>query len=213
MKTGQLLLERFTVGPLQENCYLLGGAGSDAAVLVDPGDEAEVLAAGLSRSGRRLEAILLTHAHFDHVGAVADLLDRFQVPVYLHPADRQLLEYASFAANQWGLSIRQPPLRTVDLKHEQRLELAGLSLACLHTPGHAPGHIAFYSAQERLVVAGDALFRGSIGRTDLPFGDGEQLLESIQRELLVLPPETLVLPGHGESTTVGAEQESNPYLV
>ena len=213
MKTGQLLLERFTVGPLQENCYLLGGAGSDTAVLVDPGDEAEVLAAGVSRSSRRLEAILLTHAHFDHVGAVADLLDRFQVPVYLHPADRQLLEYASFAANQWGLSIRQPPLRTVELKHEQRLELAGLSLACLHTPGHAPGHIAFYSAQERLLVAGDALFRGSIGRTDLPFGDSEQLLESIRRELLVLPPETLVLPGHGESTTIGAEQESNPYLV
>ena len=213
MRTGQLLLETLTVGPLQENCYLLGAAGSEGVVLVDPGDEAKLLLDRLEASGRRLEAILLTHAHFDHVGALADLLDSVEVPVHLHPSDRPLLEYASLAAAQWGLSVRQPNVTTVDLEHGQRLEVAGLALECLHTPGHAPGHIAFHAPAEKLVVAGDALFRGSIGRTDLPFGDHQQLLASIRRELLVLPPETLVLPGHGESTTIGVERESNPFLL
>ncbi|HEX7004485.1 MAG TPA: MBL fold metallo-hydrolase [Trueperaceae bacterium] len=213
MKTGQLLLERLTVGPLQENCYLVGAAGSDAVLLVDPGDEAATLAQALLTSGRRLEAILLTHAHFDHVGALAELLETHEVPVYLHPADGPLLEYASLAAAQWGIEIDQPPQATVELRHGQRLELAGLTFDCLHTPGHAPGHVAFYAPAERLVLAGDALFKGSIGRTDLPFGDHEQLLASIRHELLSLPPDTLVLPGHGDTTTIGVESRTNPFLV
>lgn len=211
-RTARLLLERLTVGPLQENCYLLGAADSGRAVIVDPGDEAGRLVAAIRDSERDLEAVLLTHAHFDHVGALAELLEVHDVPVYMHPSDRPLLEHAAMAAAHWGLEVRQPRPATIDLEHGQKLELAGLEFICLHTPGHAPGHIAFELPAADLLLAGDALFKGSIGRTDLPFGDHEQLLGSIRRQLLVLPPETLVLPGHGDSTTIGQEVTSNPFL-
>lgn len=208
----RLLLECLTVGPLQENCYLLGGADSGGAVIIDPGEEAMRLAEAIRGSGRNLEAVLLTHAHFDHVGALADLLDSYAVPVYMHPADRPLLDHAAMAAAHWGIEVRQPQLATIDLEHGQKLELAGLELVCLHTPGHAPGHISFHLPSANLLLAGDALFKGSIGRTDLPLGDHEQLLASIRRQLLVLPPTTRVLPGHGDSTTIGQEASSNPFL-
>lgn len=214
--TGEsVFLQRIAVGPLMVNSYLLGPVSptfGNEAVLIDPGGEADRLIEAVERSERRLAAILLTHAHFDHVGALAELDDRYGLPIYLHPADRVLLEHAESSAAQWGVNLRQPLVETLSLEHGQELELAGMRLRCLHTPGHAPGHVAFQLADANLVIAGDALFRGSIGRTDLPLANHEQLIASIRRELLTLPGETVVWPGHGPETTVAQEKLDNPFL-
>lgn len=199
------------LGPLKANGYLLIEGGD--VVVVDPGGEGEDLAAALKERGWTLKAIWLTHAHFDHVGGVAGLLRAAgSVPVHMHPADEQLLRHAAQSAARWNIEIEAPPTDFVALGHGETLVSGAVSARVLHTPGHAPGHVAFYLEDAATVLSGDALFKGSIGRTDLPYGDHEQLLESIRRELLSLPAETRVLPGHGEPTTVAAESASNPFL-
>ncbi len=207
-----LTLKRFTVGPLQENCYLLADAASKQAVLVDPGDEAERLLRALRDDGLGLAAVWLTHAHFDHIGALADLEAELEVPVYLHPADLPLYHNASQAAGLWEIPFKQPRSEPQGLADAQTLTLGDTEVHCLFTPGHAPGHSAFYVPSEHFVLAGDALFQGSIGRTDLPFGNHAQLLESVKTQLLTLPIETVVYPGHGPETTVGREKRTNPFL-
>ena len=202
-------LRALTVGPLQENCYLLSDAGQ--AVLIDPGDEAGRLLGALG--GLELSAVWLTHAHFDHVGAIADVLDRLPVPVYLHPDDWELLGKAAASAAYFGLTLRQPEVEPLPLTHGQVLRVGSLEATCLYTPGHAPGHTAFYLPAAGFVLAGDALFQGSVGRTDLPGGNHEQLIGSIRRELLTLPDETAVYPGHGPATTIGVERRTDPFLV
>ena len=206
-----MIVERHPVGVLQANAYLLVQDGR--AVVVDPGDEAARLLDALERHRATLEAVWLTHADFDHVGGLAGLLDALPVPVYLHPGDAPLLASAARRAAAWGLSIRQPPIDTGPLADGMELALAGVTARCLFTPGHTPGHIAFHLPGEGLVLTGDALFRGSIGRTDRPFGDTAALLRSIRERLLVLPDETRVLPGHGPETTIGREKRSNPFLL
>ena len=205
------MLQRLTVGPLQENCYLLTNDETRSAVLVDPGDEAPRLIQALE--GYTLEAVWLTHAHFDHVGALAELQEVFDVPTFLHPDDEPLLANASASAARFGLRVRQPNVAYTPLGDAQVLSFADREVRCLFTPGHAPGHIAFYFPGEKMVLAGDALFRDGIGRTDLPGGDHAQLMESIRTQLLTLPEETVVHPGHGPETTVGREAKSNPFLV
>lgn len=205
-----LHLETLTVGPLQENCYLLTDPATRRAVVIDPGDEAARLLAALD--GFDLAEVWLTHAHFDHIGALAPLQRRFPVPVYLHENDHELFAHAAQSAAFFGLSIEQPTCELSPLSHGQKLRLGHLEATCLFTPGHAPGHMAFYLPEAGVVFAGDALFRGSVGRTDLPGGDPAQLLASIRRELLTLPAATRVLPGHGPETTIGAELRSNPFL-
>lgn len=204
---------RMSVGPLQANAYLL--LAGEAAVVVDPGAEGDLIAAELDRRGKRLEAVWLTHAHFDHVGGLAELLAAQgdgAVPVLMHPADEPLLEHAVAAAARWGIDIPAPPQRTHDLAHGALLSVGGEQARALHTPGHAPGHVAFHLPGHGVVLSGDALFQGSIGRTDLPLADHGQLLASIRRELLTLPDDTTVLPGHGPATTVEAERFGNPFL-
>jgi len=203
-----LSLTCLTVGPLQENAYLLTDGGK--AVLVDPGDEAERLLEAVE--GFDLEAVWLTHAHFDHVGALAGVKEHYDVPVYLHPADVPFLRGAADIARSFGLYLRQPQVETQPLAHGQRLQLGAYEATCLYTPGHAPGHMAFYFPTEGFLLAGDALFRGSIGRYDLPGGDYGTLIQSIRRELLTLPDETVVYPGHGPETTIGQERRTNPFL-
>ena len=205
-----LTLKTYTVGPLMENCYLLTDEASRAAVFVDPGEDAPALLKALQ--GLELSAIWLTHAHFDHIGAIADIAAVWSVPVLLHPDDRVLYANAHQAAQMWDVPFKQPTTPTTDLSAGQVLNVAGQEVHCLFTPGHAPGHIAFYLPSEGYVLAGDALFQGSIGRTDLPLGNHEQLLESVRTQLLTLPDETVVYPGHGPKTTVGAEKRSNPFL-
>ena len=208
-----LSLTRFTVGPLQENCYLIFDESSKTAVYIDPGDEAPRLIAALEEQALKLQAIWLTHAHFDHLGAVEGLTTAYDVPVYLHSNDTELYRNAFKAAKLWDIPFIQPSATTTPLAAGQTLELAGTQVHCLFTPGHAPGHIAFYLPSQRFVLAGDALFQGSIGRTDLPGGNHQTLIESIQTMLLSLPDDTTVYPGHGPETTIGLEKLYNPYLT
>lgn len=211
-----LQILQLSVGPLDVNTYILLVDG--VAVVVDPGDEGARIAAELSSRGAVLEAIWLTHAHFDHVGGISSLLAERppggpeSVPVLLHPADDVLLANAVAAAARWSLQIEAPPTDTEELTHGQSLEVGGVQVTALHTPGHAPGHIAFHIPEYSVVLSGDALFKGSVGRTDLPLSDERQLRDSIRRELLSLPDETAVLPGHGPTTTIGAERYGNPFL-
>jgi hydroxyacylglutathione hydrolase len=207
-----LLLETYTVGSLQENCTLLHDGKE--AILIDPGDEAQRLLQSLKTKNLTLQAIWLTHAHFDHIGAVAEIQETLgDIPVFLHPNDNVLFENAHLAAERWDIPFRQPKTKTLELKDNGILEFAGAKVHCLFTPGHAPGHIAFYVASEGFVIAGDALFRGSIGRTDLPMGNHQQLLDSIRSKLFTLPDETVVYPGHGPTTTISFEKQTNPFLL
>lgn len=208
-----LILETLPVGPLQENCYLLAASSSASAILVDPGAEAERLLAALKARNLSLAAVLLTHAHFDHVGAVQDVVDATGAPVFLHPADLQLYAVAALGAAKWDLVIRQPEAEPRPLQHGDQLELAGLTLHVLHTPGHAPGHVAFHLPDHAALLSGDVLFAGGIGRTDLPLADHDTLLTSIRTQLLPLPGHTTVHPGHGPATTIEAEATSNPFIA
>lgn len=221
-----------TVGPVAANCYRL--AAGSRAVLVDPGDAGDALLAWLERDGLELEAVWLTHAHFDHVGGLAAVLAAHPVPVHLHRADLPLLERAAASAARWGIRVAQPPTDIVPIEDGGTLELAGHRAGCLFTPGHAPGHVAFHlpdgadlaagleprggsdgkrSGEDGgVLLSGDALFAGSVGRTDLPLADGPTLLRSIRERLLPLPDATVVLPGHGGPTTIGVEAATNPFL-
>lgn len=201
------------VGPVQANAYLL--LVGDDAVVIDPGDDGEKIAEQLLQRNKKLRAVWLTHAHFDHVGGITPLLraaGNDHVPVYLHPDDRPLLENAVNSAGRWNLVIQAPPQNTVDIAHGQVLALGGLKAKALHTPGHAPGHIAFYLEDQGLVFSGDALFKGSVGRTDFPYANEQQLIDSIRSQLLSLPDDTSVLPGHGGPTSIGSERFGNPFL-
>jgi hydroxyacylglutathione hydrolase len=198
-----------TVGPLQENCYLVVDPATRAAAIVDPGDEGAALVAWIRDAGVRLEAVWLTHAHFDHVGAVADIVAAFDVPVHLHPLDRPLYDNAPRAAAAWGLSVDPQPAPTHTLAEGDRLTLGALTFDVMHAPGHAPGHVVIHGHGAALV--GDCLFAGSVGRTDLPLCDPRALSASLAR-IAALPPETIAYPGHGPDTTIGRERATNPFL-
>ena len=202
----------FTVGPVQENAYLVRRQGADSAVIFDPGDEADRLLAGIEQLGVRLEAILLTHTHFDHVGAVAPLAKATGAEVWCPALEREvMLDIQRFVP--WpGFG----PFENHDPEHlvegGERISLAGLDFDVIFTPGHSPGHVSWSLAAEQALFSGDVLFQGSIGRTDLPFGDHQTLLRSIAGLLDALPDETVVHPGHMGITTLGAERATNPFL-
>lgn len=209
-----LFIEMLTVGPLQENCYLLFDEVTKHAVFVDPGEEAARLLEALEDKNLNLQAIWLTHSHFDHIGAIADIQSSLgNIPVYLHPADKVIFANSYKAAQLWEIPFKQPQTETLDLADEQILKLADTEVQCLFTPGHAPGHISFYISAQSLVLSGDALFKGGIGRTDFVMGNHQQLIQSIQTKLLMLPDETKVYSGHGQETTIDVEKRTNPFLV
>jgi hydroxyacylglutathione hydrolase len=208
-----LRVKALALGPVVTNCFLLSDDQEDEAVIVDPGAEAARIRAALAEDGLQPRAIWLTHAHFDHVGAIADLLETMPLPIYLHPDDRVLYDHASEQAAAFGLTVRAPRQPTEPLAHGQHLHVGAHVARCLHTPGHAPGHVAFAFSEDGMVLAGDTLFADSIGRTDLMFADHATLIRSIREQLLTLPDETVVHPGHGPSTTIGAERRSNPFLI
>ena len=198
-----------TVGPFQENCYLVVDETTRRAVLIDPGAEGERLLRAVAASGATLEAIWLTHAHIDHVGAIAAVRRVHDVPIYLHPADRPLYDRASVQAAQFGLPFDEPPPPDRDLADGDVLHLADAEFRVLHTPGHAPGHCVFEG--NGVLLGGDLLFAGSIGRTDLPLSDPQAMTESLGR-VAALEPSLIVRPGHGPRTTIGRELETNPFL-
>jgi glyoxylase-like metal-dependent hydrolase (beta-lactamase superfamily II) len=203
----------FTVGPFRENCYLVARPGASAAVLVDPGDEAERLIAEIGALGARVEAILITHTHVDHVGAVAALAHATGAPVYCPALERDILADIDASVGWLGLAGFESYDADELLAGGEHLELAGLEIDVIFTPGHSPGHLTYSLPDHETLLAGDVLFRGSIGRVDLPGGDGVALLASIATLLDANPPQTLVLPGHGEHTTLEAERRSNPFLT
>jgi len=202
-----------TVGPVAANAYLVTDAATGTTVVIDPGDEAPRLLAALAEAGQAPAEIWLTHAHFDHIGAVAGLREAYPVPVRLHPADAPLYDGAEQQAAWFGMSVRPPGVVPIDLADGERLTLGDHVFEVLHTPGHAPGHVAFYAADAGVLFSGDALFRGSVGRTDLPLCDPAALERSLRERLLVLPDETRVLSGHGPETTIGLERRTNPFLT
>jgi hydroxyacylglutathione hydrolase len=197
-----------TVGPLQENCWIVRGE-ADRALVIDPGDEADRLIAAID--GLTVEAILLTHTHFDHVGAVAALARHTGAPVYCPKLEVPILQdINSYVFPGFGPFENYDPEETLD--GGERLTLAGIDIDVIFTPGHSPGHVSYSVADEQLVFDGDVLFQGSIGRFDLPGGDYRTLMESIATLLNALPDDTDVLPGHGPATTLGRERATNPFL-
>ncbi len=204
-----MIIQQITVGPLQENCWLLADEHTRDAVLIDPGDEAERLLTAVHDAGFALTAIWLTHAHFDHLGAVAGILRHGAVPVHLHPADQPLYERARESGLMYGLHIETPPPATDQLAEGSRVSVGSTVFTVWHVPGHAPGHVAFIS--DEYCFSGDLLFAGSVGRTDLPLCDPLAMQVSLQR-VATLAPAVRVFPGHGEETTIARELSSNPFL-
>jgi hydroxyacylglutathione hydrolase len=201
----------FTVGPLQENCWIVRREGSDRALVVDPGDEADRLIGAIDGLGLTADAILLTHTHFDHVGAVAPLARHTQAPVYCPELEVPVLRNINaYVFPGFGPFEPYDPEETV--RGGERLTLAGLDIDVIFTPGHSPGHVCYSIADEQVLLDGDVLFQGSIGRPDLPGGDLPTLMESIATLLGTLPDETRVLPGHMGETTLGRERATNPFL-
>ena len=207
-----MILETLTVGPFQENCYVIGDEETGTGAIVDPGDEATRIALAVEQTDLEIGQILLTHAHVDHVGAVAALADEYACPVLMHAEAEPMLQQLPTQAMMMGLRFGEVPTVDRHIEDEEVLEVGGLRLTSLYTPGHAPGHLAFYVEGEKLLLSGDALFAGSVGRTDLFGGDMEVLMRSINERLLTLPDATRVYPGHGPQTTIATERAHNPFL-
>jgi len=207
-----LEVRQLTVGPIAENCFVFREADSGKALVVDPGEEPERILAEVEQTGAAVEAILITHCHFDHVGAVAPVARATGAPVYCPEIEVPVLaDIASFTMPGFG------PYESYEadevVKGGEALELAGLTLDVLFTPGHSPGHVTYAVRGEEAIFSGDVLFQGSVGRVDLPGGDGPTLLRSIQGLLDSHSAETAVYPGHMGMTTLGAERATNPFLA
>ena len=203
----------FTVGPVAENSYIFRREGSDRALIVDPGEEAPKLLGAIEELGVKLEGILLTHTHFDHVGAVAPVARATGAEVWVPEIEKGVLADINSFVPWPGFG----PFEDWDAEHTlsggERLELAGFEIDVLFTPGHSPGHVTFSIPDESAVFSGDVLFQGSVGRVDLPGGDWSTLLGSLRTLVDSLPAETTVYPGHMGITTLGAERASNPFLA
>ncbi len=203
----------FTVGPVQENTFLINRQGSERALIVDPGEEAPRLLAQIEEAGLTLDGILLTHTHFDHVGAVAPLARDTGAEVWVPELEKQVLSDINAYVPWPGFG----PFEDWDAEHTvsggERLQLAGFDIDVVFTPGHSPGHVTYSIPEEQAVFSGDVLFQGSVGRVDLPGGDWPTLFESIRTLVDSLPPETAVHPGHMGQTTLGRERDTNPFLA
>ena len=203
----------FTVGPVAENCYLIRRDESERALIVDPGEEAPKLLGAIEALDLQLEGILITHTHFDHVGAVAPLAKATGAEVWVPELEKPVLADIMSYVPWSGFG----PYESWDAEHTvsggEKLELAGFEIDVIFTPGHSPGHVAYSIPDEAAIFSGDVLFQQSVGRTDLPGGDWETLLESIRGLVDSLPPETAVHPGHMGLTSLGAERAHNPFLA
>ncbi|APU14281.1 MULTISPECIES: MBL fold metallo-hydrolase [Actinoalloteichus] len=225
-----MLVVGFPSGPLQANCYLLAGGPDRPCVIIDPGQHVMgELADRLTEHRLTPVAVLLTHGHFDHAYSATEVSEAYDIPVWVHPGDRTLLSeplrgVGSELARLLGPELAMSePQRIAELTDDQAMDLAGLRITVLHTPGHTEGSVCFRAAttggpavdggvEPDVLAAGDTLFAGTVGRTDLPGGDPQTMIETLRRRILPLPDDLVVLPGHGPATTIGRERSRNPFL-
>ena len=207
-----MIHEVLVVGPLQCNCSILGDETSHEAIVVDPGDDISRIVATLARHQLTLKQIVVTHAHIDHIAGAQQLKRLTGAPILYNQLDLPLVKMMDLQAGWLGIATPEVAPPDANLADNQTVSITGLSATVLHTPGHTQGSSCLYLPNQKLLIAGDTLFAGSIGRTDLPGGNTKQLLQSVNDRLLTLPDETKVLPGHGPSTSIGEERESNPFL-
>ena len=207
-----MVMETFPVGPLQCNCTLLGDEDAGEAIVIDPGDEVSRIYGRIADLGLKLKQILVTHAHIDHVGGALKLKRLTGAPIMLNENDLPLLKMMEAQAAWVGVPTPEVAAPDASLADGMQVGLERYPARVLHTPGHTQGSVCLHFEPLKMVLAGDTLFAGSIGRTDLPGGDPRQIIESIETRLMALPDETQVVPGHGPATTIGAERNSNPFL-
>jgi hydroxyacylglutathione hydrolase len=207
-----MIHEILPVGPLQCNCSIFGDEQSREGLVVDPGDDVDQVLAIIRRHQLKVKAIVITHAHIDHIGGAQKLKQATGAPVYMNANDAELKKMLSIQAGWLGMPEPEQVDIDAPINDGDRVIMGAAEFHVLHTPGHTQGSVSLWIPSEGKLVAGDTLFRDSIGRTDLPGGDGRQILRSIHDKLLPLPPETVVIPGHGDNTTIGREREFNPFL-
>ena len=203
--------ETLVVGALETNCYLVYCPLTKECAVVDPGAEAEEILRLIAAKGVKPVVILNTHGHVDHVGANRDLKEKFDVPLCIHSADKPMLEKSQHSELALFLEAKDSPSPDRLLKEGDKIKIGKSFLEVIHTPGHSPGSLSFFG--DGFLLSGDTLFSGGVGRTDFPGGSWKELENSIKNKILVLPNETIILPGHGPSTTVGQEKSSNPFLT
>lgn len=204
-----MIIESLTVGPIQANCFIVGCEETKKAAVIDPGDEADRILMALARHGLQVEAIINTHGHFDHVGANRRMKEATGATLIIHTKDAPMLQSLAASAASWGMSAENSPEPDRTVEDGDEITVGNIRFQVLHTPGHTPGGISLYT--EGAVFVGDALFAGSIGRTDFPGGDYGTLIGAIQNKLFSLPDDTVVYAGHMGTTTIEKEKRTNPF--
>jgi len=205
-----VIIKKLEVGPIMANCFILGCESTKDAVVIDPGDDADRILMTLAKSGLKVKYLINTHGHFDHVGANKRMKEVTGAKIAIHPDDEPMFQELSRSAMMFGLSAENSPPADILLNDGDEITFGEITLKVIHTPGHSRGGICLYTKGH--LFAGDTLFAGSIGRTDLNGGDYDTLISSIKEKLLVLEPETIVYTGHGPETTIGNEKRMNPFL-
>lgn len=207
-----MIIHSLTVGPFQENCYIIGDPETRKGAVIDPGSEPEKIIRLIDEHNLSVDSIFNTHGHIDHIGAIIQLQTKYKSAFYLHKDDETLLGKAGQYAAMYGLELEGIPEIDHQISDGDELTVGRLKMRVIHTPGHTRGGCCFYFPDQKNLFTGDTLFRQSIGRTDLPGGDYKMILKSIREQILTLPAETDVYPGHGPQTTIGFEKINNPFL-
>ncbi len=208
-----MIVEQIVVGPLQTNCYIVVDEGTGEAIVIDPGGDADRILAAVERLNAAVRMVVNTHGHFDHIMANREVLEATGAPLAIHPADANMLSNPLRSFSFFLGNFRPSPPATVSLEEGAHLRVGSAVLQVLHTPGHSPGSISLWCADEGVLFSGDALFNLGIGRADFPGGSYKVLLQSIRQKLFTLPDETVVYSGHGPKTTIGYERRHNPFLA